>query len=202
MRAIESNQEWFDPEFDLQGEGPFSEEEELELAAELLSVNDEYELDQFLGKVFRRVGRGFKKAFRPLGGVLKSVAKKALPIVGGALGSFIPVPGVGTAVGSAVGGALSRAFEMEFEGIEPEEEELEMARRFVRLAAGAAEQAAAAPAPANPTATAVAAVKAAARNVAGRAGRSAAPMAGGAATREGVSGRWVRQGRKIIILGA
>ena len=33
--------------------------------------------------------------------------------VGGALGSLLPIPGVGTAVGTALGGALSKAHELE-----------------------------------------------------------------------------------------
>lgn len=86
-------------------ESPFSEAEEIELAAELLSISSEEELDQFLGKLFKGAWKGIKKVgkfvgkvAKPLGRVLKGVAKAALPVVGGALGSFIPIPGVGTAV--------------------------------------------------------------------------------------------------------
>lgn len=181
-------------------ESPFSEEEEFQLATELLNINDERELDQFLGKLFKRIGGGFKKVFRPLGRVLKSVAKKALPFLGGALGSFIPIPGVGTAIGSAVGGALGKALELEFEGAEGmdgEEREFEMARQFVKLAGAAAQQAAATPASANPVASALTAVKSAGQNIVGRVGSSASAGAGAA----GQSGRWVRRGRKIIVLG-
>jgi len=130
-------------------ESPFSEAEEIELAAELLSISSEEELDQFLGKLIKGAWKGIKKVgkfvgkiAKPLGGVLKGVAKAALPFVGGALGSFIPIPGVGTALGSALGGALSKALELEFAEIEQEEQELEMARRFVRIAGTAARQAA------------------------------------------------------------
>ena len=85
------------------------------------------------------------KVARPLGGILKGVAKAALPFVGGALGSFIPIPGVGTAIGSALGGALSKALEAEFQGMEAEERDFEIARRFVQMAGTAARQAALAP---------------------------------------------------------
>ena len=102
------------------GESELSEEEEVELALELLTVSSEAELDQFLGKLFKGAWKGIKKVgsvvgkiAKPLGGVLRAVAKKALPLVGGALGSFIPIPGVGTAVGSALGGAISKALEAE-----------------------------------------------------------------------------------------
>lgn len=130
-------------------EGPFSEDEELELAMELLSVASEEELDQFLGGLFKKAWSGIKKVgkavgkiARPLGGVLKGIAKKALPFVGGALGSMIPIPGVGTMIGKAAGSALASALEMETEGLDPEQAELEMARRFVRIAGSAAQQAA------------------------------------------------------------
>ncbi|MBS0390240.1 MAG: hypothetical protein JSR23_03660 [Proteobacteria bacterium] len=129
-----------------------SEAEEMELAMELLSVSNEDEMEQFLGKLFRGIGRGLKKVGRfigrkvlpVVGGALKGLAKKALPFVGGALGSFIPIPGVGTALGTALGGAVSKALELEFGELESEEAELEIARRLVRIAATTAQQASAA----------------------------------------------------------
>jgi uncharacterized protein (DUF697 family) len=194
---------------DAEGASPFSEAEELELAAELLSVSSEEELDQFLGKLVRGAWRGIKKVgsvvgkiAKPLGGVLKAVAKKALPFVGGALGSLIPIPGVGTAVGSALGGALSKALEMEFAELNQEEQEFEMARRFVRLAGTAARQAVLGSPDADPQEMAeVAVINAARLHV-----PNLPPIAssGGGFERSigrQLTGRWVRRGRKIIILG-
>ena len=137
----------FEEEAEVYGEteSPFTEAEEMELALELLEISSEAELDYFLGNVFKKIGQGIKKVARPLGGILKSVAKKALPFVGGALGSFIPIPGVGTMIGKAVGTAASNLLEVELEGLSQEERELEMARRFVRFAGGAASGAARAP---------------------------------------------------------
>lgn len=133
-------------EFEMPAASPFSESEEMELAMELLSVASEQELEQFLGNVFKKIARGVKKVgsfvgkfAKPLGGVLKGIAKTAMPFVGGALGSFIPIPGVGTALGTALGGALGKALEMEFEGMPYEQQEFEMARRFVRIAGSAAQ---------------------------------------------------------------
>src|SRR4051812_26608215 len=127
---------------------PLSEEQEIELAMELLGVSNEQEWEQFLGKMFKGIGKGLKKVgsfagkiLKPLGGALKGLAKTALPFIGGALGSFIPIPGVGTAIGTAVGSAVSKALEMEFNELDREEAEFEMARRFVRMAATAAQQA-------------------------------------------------------------
>ncbi|GGZ10212.1 hypothetical protein ACFFTM_17075 [Pseudoduganella plicata] len=132
-----------------QQESPFSQAEEMELAMELLAVASEEELEQFLGNVFKGVWKGIKKVgsvvgkvAKPLGGVLKGIAKQALPFVGGALGSMIPIPGVGTMIGRAAGTALSKALEMEFEGMALDQQEFEMARRFVRIAGSAAQQAA------------------------------------------------------------
>src|SRR5579871_6330860 len=65
-------------------ESPLSESEEIELASELLELGSEQELEQFLGNLFKGVSRavgGFIKSpiGKALGGVLKNVAKKALP---------------------------------------------------------------------------------------------------------------------------
>jgi hypothetical protein len=212
--AFESDQFEFTEELDLQGdmemEGPFDEAEEMDLAAELLSVSSEEELEQFLGKLIRRAWRGIRKVgsavgrvARPLGGLLRGVAKKALPFVGGALGSFIPIPGVGTAVGTALGSALGKALEAELEGTDPEDREFEMARRFVRLAGTAARQAALAPSGVDPQAAARRAVIAAARqhvpSISTAAGATTpAPMLSGRRAR---SGRWVCRGHRIILLG-
>lgn len=129
---------------------PFSEKEETELTLELLAVSSEAEMDQFLGKVFRKVWKGVKKVgsavVKPLGSALKGVAKAALPFVGGALGSFIPIPGVGTMIGKMAGSALASTLEAEMEtelaGAGRDEQEFGMALRFVRVAGSAARRAA------------------------------------------------------------
>lgn len=198
-------------EFDgeMEYEAPFDEYEEMELAAELLSVSSEEELDQFLGKLFKKAWRGVRKVgsklgrlARPLGGMLKGLAKKALPVVGGALGSFIPIPGVGTAVGSALGSAASKALEFEFEGMDPEDQEFETARRIVRIAGAAAKKAAQSGAQ-NPQQAAKSAVVAAAKQhvpgLTGAAGQSSTTTA--AAPGRARGGRWIRRGRKIVLLG-
>ncbi len=127
-------------------EGTFNEMTEMELASELLNIQSEAELDQFLGKLFKRAVKGvsnFAKsgAGRALGGMLKGIAKKALPIAGGALGSII-APGVGTAIGSSLGSALGNVFELELEGLSAEDREFELSRAFVRFSGNAARRAA------------------------------------------------------------
>lgn len=184
-------------------ESPFDEAEELELATQLLEINDEAELDQFIGKLLKKAWGGIKKIARPLGGVLKAVAKKALPFVGGALGSLIPIPGVGTAVGTALGSAVSKALEAELETIEPEDREFELARRFVRLAGAAAQHAANMQPGQNPQALAQHAVLAAARQLlpptASMAGETTFPSAGATGGRR--RGRWIRRGNAITLIG-
>jgi hypothetical protein len=170
-------------------EGPFSEAEVNELAMELLSVSSEDELDRFLGKLIKGVGSAVGKVARPLGGALKGLAKQALPFVGGALGSFIPIPGVGTAVGSALGTAVSKALEAELTGLELEEQEFEMARRFVRIAGTAAQRAAQSAGSLDTEAGVRSAVLTAARHHVPTLQRAPA-------------GRWMRRGNHIVILGA
>ncbi|MEV0029832.1 hypothetical protein [Nocardia sp. NPDC050793] len=142
--------EWSGESEDEYQEGSFQESEdedenyamEHELAMELLEITSEEELDQFLGKLARSVVRRAGKFIRSpigkaLGGVLKSVAKAGLPMVGGAIGSFI-APGIGTALGSRLGslaGNLLEEEEAEALG-EITAEEL-AAHRFVSFARGA-----------------------------------------------------------------
>ena len=77
--------------------------------------------------------------FRQLGGMVKGLAKQALPMAGAALGSI--VPGVGTAIGGSLGTAASRLFEVDVETMSDEDAQFEVARRWVRLAGDAAQQA-------------------------------------------------------------
>jgi hypothetical protein len=84
-----------------------------------------------------------------LGGVLKQVAKKALPIAGGALGTFVGGP-AGGLIGSKLASMAGDAFGLEYEGLSPEDRDFEMARRYVRFAGHAAKKAAHAPAHLDP----------------------------------------------------
>ena len=127
---------------------------------------------------------------RALGGVLKTVAKKALPVVGGALGSMV-APGIGTAIGSKLGSMAGGLFEVELEGLPQEQAEMEVARRYVNLAAASARNAALArPRPSvNPRTVARAAVARAARAYAPGVYRTLAPSlkAAASAARRGMA---------------
>ena|SRR2546425_1179101 len=153
--------ETFEPQ-----ELPVNEALEMELASELLEVTSEEELDRFLGSLIRKatgaVGKFIRSPLgRTLGGLLKPLAKKFLPIAGGALGTF------GGPLGGMVGGKLAnlagRAFGLELEGMSSEDAQFEVARRFVRFGSAAANNAASAPPSADPRTTAQVAVTTAAQ---------------------------------------
>nr|GFC34859.1 hypothetical protein [Tanacetum cinerariifolium] len=105
-------------------------------------------LRRFLGSLVKKVGgavSGFAKSSigKTIGGALKAVAKKALPMVSGALGTFVGGP-LGTALGSKLGSMAGNLFELELEGLSPEDQEFETARAFVRFANSAVQRGAAA----------------------------------------------------------
>jgi uncharacterized protein (DUF697 family) len=145
----------------------FSENEELELTAELLGVNNEQQLDQFLGSLIHKVGKAVGDVIKSpigkaLGGVLKSAAKVALPIAAGALGTFVGGP-AGTMIGSSLGSMAGKALGLELEGLSPEDREFEASRQFVRFACDTVKNALQAAPNADPAAVAKAAATEAAR---------------------------------------
>lgn len=173
---------------------------EMELASELLEVNSEAELERFLGKLLTTAVKGARSFARSdmgraLGGVLKQAAKKAVPIVGRAVGSAI-APGGGD-VGARLASQAATIFGLELEGLSHEDREFEVARRFVRFASTAAQKAASASPSASPAAVVPTAVAAAAQQ---HAPGLLAP-ARGLRGRRGRSGRWVRRGHSIVIYG-
>jgi hypothetical protein len=198
--------------FDGESASPFDEIEEMELAADFLEVSDDAELDQFLGKLLKKAKKaagGFLKSGlgQQIGGLLKGAAKQALP----ALGNMV-IPGVGGQAGAQLG----QMFGLELEGLSPEDQEFEAARKFVRFAGGVAQAAANAPQSAPAPQIAKAAVIEAARKHApgllrpanrrrpGYGSQTDAARRPGRYVGRGVraqSGRWVRRGDRILLLG-
>jgi len=139
------------------GEAVFSPAQEAEYATRLLEVSSEEELERFLSGIVNTVGRavqGIRGAVNSPQGrafvdAVTPLARAALPAVGGAIGSAI-APGIGTQIGRTLGSAASSLFETESAGLNQEQEEFEVARRFVRLASAAARDVATAPADAPP----------------------------------------------------
>jgi len=206
--GLEAAQFEYGEEMEASGDGetesPFDEVEEMELAATLLEVTDEAELDQFIGDLLKKAGRAvgtFVKSptGRALGGILKGAARKALPIVGGAIGSAIG-GSAGGSIGSRVASNAGRLFGLELEGLSPEDREFEVARQYVRFAGASAKKAALTPPNVPPQEAAKAAAMAAAQQYAPGMTRGTAAssqmMAGGKSR----TGRWIRRGRNIVIL--
>jgi hypothetical protein len=118
--------------------GVFNEAEEMELAAELLGVSSEEELDQFLGDLIKRAGRIAGQFVRSpvgqqIGGLLKGAAKKALPNVASAIGGYFGGPS-GAQKAGQLASAASQIFGLELEGLSPEDQEFEAAKSFVQFA--------------------------------------------------------------------
>jgi len=200
--------EFAENEWSPEAGGAFSEAEEMELAGELLSVSNEGELDRFLGDLVSRATKAVGSFARSpigqaVGGVLKGVAKKALPMAGTAIGTYFGGP-LGAKIGSGLANAASNALGLEAE-MAGEDREFEGAKQFVRLAAQTAAQAAAAPPGADPRTVAQQAAVAAAKQLApGLLSAAAAAATPAAAARAGAatSGRWVRRGNRIVVFGA
>jgi len=194
--------------YEFEGGGPhsmgagevFGENELNELATELLEVGSDHELEQFLGNIIKKVGSAVGKVVKSplgqsLGGMLKGLAKQALPVVGSALGNFV-VPGVGGAVGGKLASMAGQALGLELEGLSMEDREFETAKQFARIAADAAHTALTAPEGAPPQRVASAAVQQALQKFAPDRGSLGSETRSG-----GQSGRWVRKGNKIILYG-
>jgi hypothetical protein len=187
--------------------GPvFSEAEEMELAAELMEVRDEQELDRFLSDVIKGAGRALGRVVRsPLGqavgGMLNGVAKQALPLAGTAVGTWLGGP-LGARIGSGLATMAGNAVGLEAESWSQEDREFEGAKQFVRLAGDSIKNAAQMGPGVDPRAAAQAGIARAAQTLAPGLLQSSAPLAqtwrrGMAAG--GNSGRWLRRGNRIVL---
>jgi hypothetical protein len=199
--------EQYETEGEYSGE-VLGEGELLELSAELLEVRDEQELDRFLGNLIRRVGSTIGKVVRSpigraVGGMLKGVVKKALPLAGGALGTFVGGP-IGAQLGSNLASMAGSALGLEAEMMNQEDREFEGAKQFVRLAANAVQRATAAAPSGDPRTIAQSAVTQAVQSLAPGLLQAAGRGVGAGNGNGGVggrSGRWLRRGNRIVLLG-
>lgn len=186
-----------DDEYDMEISSPFTEEMESELAFELLAVNNEEQLDEFLGKWIRKAGRFLKRKLPAVGRFLKKglkgIAKFALPIAGKVAGGFFGGP-AGSMIGGKLGGMASNLFEIELEGLSPEDQEFEIAKRVIRYGNQAMQNAAKLSQRMPPEQAAKMALKqAAATHAPGmlKPRRGARPM----------EGKWKRVGNRIVLFG-
>jgi hypothetical protein len=196
MGAFEAEQFEWGGEAEWGGETEvFNEMELMGLAHELLSVTNEAELDRFLGDVIQRAGQALGGVVRSpirqaVGGFLKGAAKRALPLAGGAVGGPL-----GAKIGSGLASAAGSTLGLEAEAFSGEDREVEGAKNFARLAGDTVKGAVTAE-PSAPAATVVrAAVTTAAQKHAPGLLRGAPRPGNGA----GRTGRWIRQGRNIIV---
>jgi len=209
LRSQESEGESYDLEAQIFGEtesdyedGSYeiSEEEEIDLAAELLGVSDEQELDEFFRNLLKRAksvaGSALKKYLKPL-------ARKALPFAARAVGGFFGGP-AGAAIGGKLGSYASTLFEVDFESMDGEVQDMEVARRFVRFASAAAQNASTTGGSGDPDSVARAAIVRAAKTHAPGLLRSGNARGNGGAvsrSRGANSGRWIRREGRIVLLG-
>jgi hypothetical protein len=188
---------------------PLDEVQEMEFAAELLEVTNEAELEQFLGNLFRGLSSVAGQVLRSdtaraLGGFLKDKARQALPALGRALGERL-APGSGGDVGAQLASKAGQLFGLELEGLSGEDREFEASRQLVRYFADAAQEAAAAQASSGPAAAARTGATVAAQRFAPGLLDGSGPHAGGGNGAGGGgarrTGRWIRRGRTIVLLG-
>jgi hypothetical protein len=187
---------------------------EVELTSELLEVQSEQELEQFLGDLMTSATRAAGQFVnsptgQALGDLLKDAARKALPVIGQALGDRV-APGSGGDLGRRVGAAASQLFEMELEGLSNEDKEFEVARRYVQFARAATRAAAQRPRTRmHPERRAGLAARHAARayapglvgliDLAATNGAPSNAASSNGASHAPASGRWIRRGRVITV---
>ena len=162
-----------DDEFDFEGDSYDTEEE---LAAELMTVESDEELDEFIGSLVSKAWRSGKKAYhsrlgqvarRHIASAIRTGAKK-----GGAK--------IGEYVGDKAGGWLASKIEPEME--------LEVAKKLVRFAKDAAQKT-----------KHVQSSQEAKRAIQMAAKKHIRPLLSPSGS-SGNTGRWVRRGSKIIVM--
>jgi hypothetical protein len=192
-----------------ESEGVFSEADEMELASEMLGITSEAELDRFLGGLIKRAGQAVGSFVRSptgqaLGGILKGAARQALPTIGSAIGGYFG-GSTGAQLGSRAASAAGRLFGLELEGLSHEDQEFEVARRYVRFAGEAVKNAALAPTGQDPRMAAKAAAVTAAQTYAPGLLQAPSATQPAASTSSGLpmgsTGHWIRRGNKIVLYG-
>ncbi|MCI5146272.1 MAG: hypothetical protein D3923_12260 [Candidatus Electrothrix sp. AR3] len=175
----------------------------------MLNVSSDAELDQFLGKVFKRVVRKvrkFRRYAKPAWRLFRKIGKRVLPYAGAAVGAYFGGP-AGAAAGRRLGRFAGSRLEMELEGMSGEEMEFEVARRLVRTISATAKKTIKAPEEVKPDVAVKKAAASAVQKFMPYYRRSRQRKYGKSfgmqrrSGRSGRSGRWVRRGNSIIIHG-
>jgi hypothetical protein len=157
-----------------------------------MEVQGEAELEQFLGDLIKKAGSAVgtfinSPTGQALGGMLKSAAKKALPMAGKALGGYLG-GSTGAQWGEKIGGFASDNLEMESEA------EFETAKSFIRMTGDAVKGIGSVPQGTS--------IENAVRTAVSKAASSHIPALLSAGAAMGATqGRWVRRGQRIVLLG-
>ena len=160
------------------------------LAAGLLEVASDTELEHFLFELVAADGAIAPTAADALVRVLKRVARPLFPVHGSALAS-----GLG-ASRTDLKATAARIFGLELEGLSPEDKEFEVARQFIRLAGDVIDNVRGNAG----GGTGAGAVAGHAQAMAERALQQAAQRhAPGLLTSDARDGCWQRQGRRIVV---
>ncbi len=210
-------------EYSPEMEGEFSHEmNEYELAHELLGVQNEQEMEYFLGNLLKSAWSGAKTLYNsPLGqqlkgqaiSGLKSLGRQVLPGLGSSLGGRF-LGDRGARWGGQLGNMAVRGLGLEFEGASPDERRVEGSRRIIRIARESGRRIAAYAKSGKPISARV--VRQIILRVARRwfpslpmpgggtgMGNSFSQSSGGSSNTGGQNrGTWVRQGNRIILQGA
>lgn len=183
--------------------GEMNEQEVFELTSELLAVSNEAELDQFLGRLVRRVARSAGRfirspAGRLVGGILRQIARRALPIAGAALGGLVGGP-AGSMLGGRLAAMAGRTMGLELGEMSGPQADMAAARQFVRLASAIVRRAEAGQGP--PTVAVRRAFIQSARRFAPGLVSPQMPRLRLTPVQPGRRGTWVRRGRTITLFG-
>jgi hypothetical protein len=188
--------------------GELTETQELALAAEVLEVSSEEELEQFLGDLWNATKAAASKAYNSdvvqsaIPG-LKAVGTAVLPKAAGWLADRY-APGTGGIASAGVQAAVDQWLKEELEGLSGEDREFEAARRYVRFVNDALQRAAQVPERVPPQVGAQIAIRDAAREhvpglVPFLVQMSGSGSDGNVGVEAASSGRWTRQGQAIVI---
>lgn len=180
---------------------PLDVNDEFALAAELLEVSREEELDRFLFRLIGRAGaNGQRLARSPVAGELSVLLRQAARMILRPIRrSMRALPGIAAPVWHPDPRLIADAGEMfglELEGLSPEDKEFALARQFVRFASEAARSAGRHTG--DPGTVAKAGLQGAARRFAPGLLKRISPA--GASPAAPSTGRWVRRNGQIVVL--
>jgi hypothetical protein len=183
----------FDDENDDENDGSdeIADSDAQELALELLQVQDEEELDEFLGSLLKSAARAGGRFLRSgvgqkLIGAAKNLAKRHLPSLAANIGGHF-----GGDVGRNIGGKVGKFAASQ---LEVDDSELETAKTLVKAMVSAGKTASAADA----STPAAWVAKSALTQALKREGGIGGARPGGSKQSQG---QWVRRGTRIVLLG-